>query len=371
MPKMIFANAKNSDMFYATKASAHDPFFYLDDGRKKCIFLDHRELGVFQDKNKNVEIEAVLLDPLLADAMKDKNKTSLSNKLALLILKKYKLGGGKILVPTSFPLDMADFLRAKGVKISPQSSFFPERIIKTKVEVEYVRENMRRLCKAFDRVEEILMQSRIKGDEIKFKNKTLTSEILKHEIELVLMREGLNDTEGMIVSCGTQAAIPHHSGTGVLRPNQTIICDIFPQSRVNHYFGDMTRTYVKGEPSIEVKKMYAAVLEAQEKALLAIRPGKSGREIYQLCVDIFLARGFHVGDRGFVHGTGHGLGIDIHEDPYLNKYSEDLLEEGNIFSIEPGLYYPEFGGVRIEDLVVVTKKGSENLTKYHKQYIIA
>ncbi len=368
---MIFANAKNSDMFYATSASAHDPFFYLDDGRKKYIFLDHRELGVFKEKNKNVEIEAVLLDPLLSDAMKDKNKTTLSNKLALLLLKKYKLVGKKILVPTSFPLDMADFLRTKGVKIFPQSSFFPERTRKTKVEVEYVRENIRRLCKAFDRIEEILKQSKIRNNEIRYKNKALTSESLKYEIELVLMREGLNDIEGMIVSCGAQAAMPHHSGTGILRPNETIICDIFPESKVNHYFSDMTRTYVKGTPSAEVRKMYAAVLEAQEKALLAIRPGKSGREIYQLCVDIFLKRGFHAGDRGFMHSTGHGLGIDIHEDPYLNNYSEDLLEEGNIFSIEPGLYYPEFGGVRIEDLTVVTKNGSENLTKHHKKYIIA
>lgn len=371
MPKLIYASVKNSDMFYATKASAHDPFFYLDTDDKKYVFLDHRELEVFKEKNKNPKIEAVLLNPLLSEASKNKTKTTQANKLALLLLKKYKLIGKKIFVPNSFPLDMADFLRAKGVKLIPQNPFFLERENKTTEEVENVRENMRRLCKAFDHIEKVLKESKIKGDEIKYKNKTLTSEILKKEVELILLQQDLMNVAGMIISCGAQAAIPHHEGAGILRPNQTIICDIFPVSKTNNYFCDMTRTYVKGTPSKEVKNIYKAVLEAQESAISAIRSGKTGKEIYQLCVDIFLARGFHAGDRGFVHGTGHGLGIDLHEDPYLNKFSQATLEEGNIFSIEPGLYYPEIGGVRIEDLVVVTKNGCENLTKHHKKYIIS
>lgn len=363
---MIFASSnKDSDMFYATKVGIHDPFFYLDTGKRQYVFLDHREIEVFREKNKNNLIEAVLLNPFLAQAGSD------SGKLARLLLKEYGMLKNKIKVPTNFPLDMADYLRKYEIKIIPQKSLFPERESKNKIEIDFVRENTQRLCRAFDRVEEILKQSNIKKDEIKYKNKTLTSEFLKKEIELTLLENNLFDTEGMIVSCGAQSAIPHHNGSGILRPNQPIICDIFPKSRENNYYSDMTRTYVKGQASEEIKNMYVAVLEAQEKAISSVKPGVTGREIYQICVNIFLKKGFHVGDKGFVHGTGHGLGLEIHEEPYLNKYSQAVLREGQIFSIEPGLYYPEIGGVRIEDLVVVTKNGCENLTKQHKKYLIA
>lgn len=369
MPKLIYANAKNSDMFYATSASAHDAFFYLEKNGKKYVFLDQREWGFFKEKNKRTELELVLLDPLLQQAAKDKNKTALVNRLALLLLKQYGLFREKIIVPTSFPLDMADFLRKKGIKLVPQNPLFPERLQKTKVEAGQVRENMRRLCRVFDRVEEILSASKIKRTEVWHKNKPLTSELLKQEIGMALEQEGLDDVEGMIVSSGRQAAMPHHSGAGVLLANEAIICDIFPQSRENRYFADMTRTYVKGKPSVQLKKMFLAVQEAQKKAIAAVRPGVRARDVHAVCVKVFLTHGFAVGERGFVHGTGHGLGIDIHEDPYLNQHSAAVLEAGNIFSIEPGLYYPEWGGVRIEDLVLVTKNGRENLTKYPSRFI--
>jgi Xaa-Pro aminopeptidase len=132
----------------------------------------------------------------------------------------------------------------------------------------------------------------------------------------------------------------------------------------------MTRTYSKGKPSEKVQKIYKTVLKAQETAIKKIKPGIKASEIHQVCVDIFLKAGYDVGNKGFVHNTGHGIGIDIHEKPYLSKSSEDVLRKGMIFTVEPGLYYSGLGGVRIEDDVLVTEKGCENLTNYPKQFII-
>jgi len=185
-----------------------------------------------------------------------------------------------------------------------------------------------------------------------------------------MLEEDLLNVEGIIISCGPHAAIPHHRGSGPLRPNETIICDIFPRYRGNHYFADMTRTYVKGAPSPELKKLYAAVFEAQTKAIAMVRPGIRFADVHEKCVEIFAKRGYHSGNKGFIHGTGHGLGLDIHEAPYVSKGQTGVFEEGHVVTIEPGLYYPKLGGVRLEDVVWVTKNGCENLTNYPKNFVI-
>jgi Xaa-Pro aminopeptidase len=370
MPKVIYANSKDSNMYYAVKVSVHDPFFYIDTDKKKYVFLDHRELGVFNDKNKNPEIEAVLLNPFIDEANALPDETSTANKLAHILFKKYELLEKPVKVPANFPLAMADFLRGKGAQLDPVSAFYPERVVKSKDEISYVRDSMDRLVKAFSFVEDVLREAVIKGDRIIHQGEVLTSEKLKREVGRHLLMNDLIDLEGMIISTGVHAAIPHHPGEGPLRPHETIIVDIFPRHQGHGYHGDMTRTYVKGQPREEIKKLYQAVLETQEKAIAAVRPGMTGKEIHDICVRNFLDLGYHADDKGFIHGTGHGLGIDIHEAPYLNKFSQDILAVGHIFSIEPGLYYPEIGGVRIEDIVVVTDDGSENLTAHHKDYII-
>ncbi len=394
MPKLLFAgNSKDSDMFYAVRVPIVDPFFYLDTGEQKYVFLDHREYGVFKEYQEKAmgsfpsvgmtEIELVLANPLMEESVRlrqdfgatsarssSAQHASTTSLLAYLILEKYGLADQPIEVSNNLPLEMADFFRSKGVQLVVKNPFFPERLIKTAQESEAIRDALVRTQHAYTYIEEVLRTSTIEGDVIMYRGEALTSETLKKEVEQILLSYDMTNDEGIIISCGHHAAIPHHRGSGFIRPHQTIICDIFPRHRETGYFADMTRTYVKGTPSEDIAKMYAAVLEAQERAIEQVKPGVIMGDVHQGCIDIFLGKGYHAGDKGFTHGTGHGLGLDIHEFPYVRSKSASVFEPGHVVTIEPGLYYPEIGGVRIEDVVVVTQGGCRNLTEYHKNYVI-
>lgn len=370
MIKLIYANTKNSDMYYAVKMEVPDAFFLIDDGKEKYVFLDHREFKVFQEKNKNKKIKLFLLNDFLKEIEEDKSKIPTSHKLAKILLNKFSKKNETIEVPISFPLDLADFLRLKGFKLKPVRNIFPERLSKSALEIQEIKKSIKLNYLAFEKIEEILKKSIVKEDKLIYQGKILTSEFLKEKVDFVLFRNRMLTSQGLIISSGEQAVTPHNMGEGPLLAGQTIICDIFPKNRDSGYFADMTRTYFKGRPSKEVQKMYDTVLKAQESAIKAIKPGMKASEIHQICVDIFLKEGCDVGDKGFVHNTGHGIGIDIHEEPYLRANSETILEEGQVFTVEPGLYYPGIGGVRIEDNILVTKNGHENLTKYPKKFII-
>ena len=298
------------------------------------------------------------------------DKTTLKNKLALAILRKYKLSQKKIFVPPNFPLAMADYLRSKGIKLAVENLFFPERAIKSPEEIKTITAIMKKVSQAFKCLEKILREAKIKGKYIYWQKQKLTAELLKIKISNLLIDLDLIDVDGTILSTGKQTAAPHHSGSGAILANQPIVFDLFPREKNSGYFGDMTRTYVKGTPSPKIVKMYHVVKKAQEAALKMARPGVSGLEIHRLVEKIFLAEGFDVGNKGFIHGTGHGLGVDLHEAPSANKYSYDILQPGNIITIEPGLYYPGVGGVRIEDVILITGQGNENLTNYPKILLI-
>jgi len=363
MPKVHYASGHDSNMLYVVGMHITDAFFLIEKEDKKYVFLDHREYGTFKEQNTNPAIELVLVDAA-------QQKSLSPNELALHLFKKYDLLAGLVSVPKNFPLDMADFLRANGTQLEVLEPFRPERLKKTQAEIEMIRESLKRTHSAFAYIEEVLRETSIKDDTLIYKGIVLTSEYVKSEVDRVLLEKDMSNVEGLIVSCGEHAAIPHHGGRGPLRPHQTIVCDIFPRRRSNGYFADMTRTYVKGEPPQKIRDMYEAVLRSQEVGFEKIRPGAIGGDVHRVCAQALLDRGFDVGDKGFTHGTGHGLGLDIHELPYINATSKTALEPGHVVSVEPGLYYSEWGGVRIEDIVVVTETGCENLTDYHKNYII-
>lgn len=370
MPKIIFASTRESDMRYVLGMEIPDACFYLETETKKYVFLDHREIGVFEEKNKNPEVEGVLSVPLFGEARKIEGETSLENKLALHIIRSYGFEKEEIEVPTYFPLDMADFLRAQGIVLKVVEQFFPQRAVKTEKEISLIRENIKKTIKAFEKIEKILHASKIEGNKIKFEGKFLTSEFLKLECDRVLLEEGMFNELNIIISSATHTAMPHHMGTGELFAHQPIVCDIFPRNRENGYYADMTRTYVKGKPTVEFCKMYETVLLAQQKAFDLIKNGIVAKSVYQAVCEVFTSAGFHVGDVGFVHGVGHGLGLDVHELPYINASYDGILESGHVVTVEPGLYYSKHGGVRIEDVVVVRKDGCENLTNYPKNFQI-
>ena len=216
-----------------------------------------------------------------------------------------------------------------------------------------------------------LLSGIIRNNLLYLNGSELTSERIKGEINSFLSLLGYSASH-TIVSCGIHSSMPHHTGEGPLLANKPIVVDIFPKSQNSGYYGDMTRTFVKGEPSKELKKMYRTVLRGQKIGINMVRDGVKVKEVHEEIVDFFRRSGFRTGamggkHQGFIHSTGHGLGLEIHEPPRIGL-GEETLEEGNVVTVEPGLYYENIGGVRIEDVVVVKKKGCLNLTRYPNRF---
>ncbi|MDO9541221.1 MAG: M24 family metallopeptidase, partial [Kiritimatiellia bacterium] len=208
---------------------------------------------------------------------------------------------------------------------------------------------------------------------LKIGNKPLTSAAVRDRIDNTARDFGCV-CYGTIVAGGRQAVNPHETGWGTLKADEPIVIDIFPQHIKSGYWGDLTRTIVRGTPSPEIQKMYSAVRDAQKTAISKIKPGVTAKKIHNIAVDLFKERGFFTGAKngkqvGFIHGIGHGIGFEIHENPSVRPV-ETKLKEGNVITIEPGLYYHSRGAIRIEDVVLVTRAGGRILAPYDYPFII-
>jgi Xaa-Pro aminopeptidase len=287
-----------------------------------------------------------------------------------------KLGADSVSVPNDLGVVHADELRKRGVEVKPDGRLFASmRRQKTEEEVSYIEEAQRTTEASCRHAVEILREAEVSDDgTLTWRGETLTSEILRSEIDIHFLRNGYVAVN-TIAAGGKQAADPHERGSGPLRAEETIILDIFPSSAKTRYFADMTRTFIKGEPGDEIRAMYEAVLEAQNVALGMIRSGVNGKDVHQKVSDVLHDAGYKtlLHDQvegkplteGFFHGTGHGVGLELHEGPSLG--TQDVkLEPGDVITVEPGVYDPNLGGVRIEDLVVVTEDGCRNLTEFPK-----
>jgi Xaa-Pro aminopeptidase len=209
-----------------------------------------------------------------------------------------------------------------------------------------------------------------KRQELIYRGTPLTSERLRSIIDCAIMQvSGL--AANTIVAGGKQACDPHERGYGPLRANKPIIIDIFPRSQKTGYFGDITRTVVRGRADEATRKLYDTVLRGQKIAFDKMRAKTKTSEIHKAVQDFFVKQGYKTGRRdghmeGFFHGTGHGLGMEIHEAPRVGATSTGELKRGHVVTVEPGLYYPEIGGVRLEDVALVTGNGAKNLTRFEK-----
>ena len=283
-----------------------------------------------------------------------------------------------IAVPPGLGVVYADELRARGLVLTPDARIFAAlRREKTEVEISYIEKTQRAVEEACTHAVGVLREADVAEDgTLLYRGETLTSERLRAEIDIELLRRGCV-ADGTITSSGAQAADPHERGHGPLKAGETIILDIFPMDQATRYYADMTRTFVKGEPGEELRKMYDAVLESQEAALAMIGPGVNGHAVHEKVSNILHERGYKTLEydqkpdepltEGFIHGTGHGVGLEIHEAPRVSTADEELVP-GDVMTVEPGLYEPEVGGVRIEDLVVVTENGCRNLTEFPKEF---
>ena len=292
-----------------------------------------------------------------------------------------RLGSESVAVPPTFGVAYADELRSRGVEVSPDGKLFADlRRVKTEEEISHIEKAQRAVEAACARAVEILKESGPREYGIlHYEGMPLTSERLRAEIETELLRHGCAADAGTITAGGIQATDPHEEGHGPLRSGESIILDIFPVDKASRYYADMTRTVIKGEPNEDLQKMYDAVLESQKAALGMIRAGVNGKDVHQKVSDVLHGHGYRtlVHDQkegtplrtGFFHGTGHGVGLEIHEAPRISL-TDDELRAGDVVTVEPGLYDPKVGGIRIEDLVVVTEGGCRNLTKFSKEFRI-
>jgi Xaa-Pro aminopeptidase len=214
----------------------------------------------------------------------------------------------------------------------------------------------------------LIRRSSVKKGILFHEGKPLTSELIKLSMHSLLLEHGCTAVD-TIVSCGEETAVPHMTGTGPLHADEPIVIDLFPCEEKTGYYADMTRTVVKGEPTTEISEMFTALREAKQRGISEIKAGVSGAAVYQSVVDFFKERGYDSDTRGFVHNLGHGVGLQVHELPTVGPAGK-ILKAGSVITVEPGLYYPGIGGVRLEDIGEVTTKGFNNFTRFPEDLIV-
>lgn len=352
-------------MLYFGRVEVHDPFVAFGARGQKITIQSALEFGRVK---RTGDFDVVLSREDALEAARKKHGPSAG--IAEMIATVTRAHGQRAFrIADDFPAALYVKLRELGLRLEFASGLlFPEREVKTAAEAAAVREG-NRLCSVGYRVaEDVLRRARIKGRTLVHQGKLLTSERLRFLIETAIKEQG-GDARDTIVAGGDQACDPHERGTGPLRPHELIIIDIFPRHLKSGYYGDMTRTYLKGRPREVQRRLVATVRRAQQDALRAVRAGIDGRTIHQGIVDFFTAEGYETkrnatGAVGFFHGTGHGLGLAVHDPGARIGPVSAKLKAGSILTVEPGLYYPGLGGCRWEDVVHVTATGSKMLSRH-------
>ncbi len=359
---------KNSSLLYASGFYCIDPFILIDTVEKKIGWVPSTELEKAKKNSNLTEVKNLNYE---LDNLKNKKKfLNLKSSLVIEWLQKNNIN--KIHIPENFPSIELENIKKNNINVViDEEPFYKQRVIKTKQELQYIKQNSKNNVEVLHEVKEILYNSKIENNnKLKYNGKILTAEFLQNFILKSFIDKNMI-ADNVIVACGDQGCFPHEFGNGDLYANTSIIIDIFPKNRSNLYYTDMTRTFCKGKAPNQLKKIYNAVLEAQKIGLENVKANADGKKIHKMIQQCFEDRGFRTGVinnilQGFFHGTGHGIGLDCHEFPFISK-NGNILDKNTVVTVEPGLYYMGEGAVRIEDLVVVQENGAEILTNFEKQ----
>ena len=370
---LVDANGTNSTQRYLSGFDAPDPFTTVYTPDSTAILVSALEFGRARTESRADDVSR-LADYDYRDLAAEHGAEAAKARVVAAWLD--DLGVGAVATPDRFPLGPADRLRERGVGVTPDADDVVTEIRarKTPDEVDNVREAQRANEAAMRAAETLLTEAvvgeadGVDGAVLRHDGAVLTSERVKTGIESTLLEHGCGLDE-TIVACGADAADPHDRGSGPLRPDEPIIVDIFPRSKATGYHADMTRTFVAGDPDGTVAEWFEVTHEALDAAVGAVEPGVTGAAVHDAVCDIYEDSGLPTlradptAETGFIHSTGHGVGLDVHERPRVAPDGGEL-RPGHVITVEPGLYDPSVGGVRIEDLVVVTEDGCENLTDY-------
>lgn len=381
LPLLFYADGyKFPDVYHVTRFLAPDPIIALEENGEVVIVASPLEEGRARKESRAREVFS--FDTFGAKEIAKTAETR--EELDAEIIKRFlaSRGARRVAVGTYFPLGMAERLRAAGIEIVVDRALSDRRRAKRPDEIVALEATQRATEDAWTRGVDALRSSTARKDgTLELDGEPFTAERLRAVVESRLLELGCV-SEGAIIAPGKQAADPHMIGTGPLRAGEAIVMDIFPQHKATRYFADMTRTVSKGEPDAEIAKMYEITMRAQDAGIKALRPGVTGREVHELVEDIIWEAGYDTlrpgqqrstnggAPRGFIHGTGHGVGLEIHEMPTVGRSGTKPLAPGDVVTVEPGIYLPELGGVRLEDMLVITETGARNLTQAPRQLVV-
>jgi Xaa-Pro aminopeptidase len=366
LPRLIFASSEESaDLLYATKFSVPDPVLFLRQNGKTTVLLSDLEIDRGKREAKVDEVIALSsIEQLFAKGRK--SKPPIEKTIAFFLRQRQVR---KAAVPYNFPVGLANQLAKEGISVvSVAGLFWSEREFKTEEELQSIRRAIRITEIGLARGIEVLQAAEIKsGKRLIWAGKALTSEKLRAEIDTAILQAGGIPTQ-TIVAGGEQACDPHDRGSGPLKADSLIILDVFPRDARSGYYGDLTRTVIRGRANEAQRQLWWTVYEAQKLALHKIHAGGAGGSLQAEVAEFFRRQGYPAEIRdgrwvGFFHGLGHGFGLAIHEQPRIAKTN---FKTGQVLTVEPGLYFPGVGGVRIEDDGVVTENGFKVLSKFGK-----
>jgi Xaa-Pro aminopeptidase len=362
------ASESDANMLWATRFFAPDPFIFIEKRGRRCLVMSDLEMDRARDQ---AAVDKVLSYSAYVRRIQARGTAAptISQVLAE-VLRDLKIS--EVSVPSTFPLGVAEQLRRRRIRVTAQPDpFWTEREFKSGEEVRDICDSLNAAERGIEAGIEAVRRTEIRNDGYLYLDGTqLTSEILKRIINTTIMSLGFVPSHSIVAS-GDQCVDPHNEGSGPIRAHSSIIMDIFPRSQRTGFFGDITRTVVRGRASDRLKAAYRCVEQGQEIGFRSIHDGANGYDIHMEILDYFKGQGFDTGlmdgrMQGFFHGTGHGLGLDIHEAPGINARHKNPLKAGHVVTVEPGLYYSGMGGVRLEDVVLVTTTGCKNLVNIPK-----
>src|ERR671937_614805 len=368
---LIFADSLRSpEMRHEVPLAVPDPFLYAEREGERHVVASSFELGRINEVAPH--LEALPLEEFGVDELYAQGLSRDEIELEVILRAARRFGIEQAVVPGTFPLEVADHLRANGIEVAADRELFiGRRRVKNEAELAGIRRAQRAAEAGMDAAREILRAAERRNGSLVVDGEALTCERLKLAVEQAFSEHGVFADE-FIVSHGAQTAIGHDMGSGPIAPGEPVCLDLFPRDRESGCYADMTRVYVVGEPPEELREYHRLCREALDRSVEAVRAGVEGRDLYRLSCEFFEEHGYptllskppgEVLKDGFYHSLGHGVGLEVHEQPNLGRGPGELVA-GDVIAVEPGLYRNGFGGVRLEDLVHVTEDGAETLTEY-------